>query len=111
MVRRRLVTSADRSALAVFQDLGDRRSEAMLLLERSEARLLLQMNQALDRRELLADSMACTDRCLAVFREIGDTFWTARALHHQSEVLKAQGRHDEAQRSLQQAQEATRTLT
>jgi tetratricopeptide (TPR) repeat protein len=97
-------------ALVIFQDLGDRRSEAMLLLERSDALLLLDVRDIHERRRLLEEAMACTDRCLAVFREIGDRFWAAKALQQKSKILTAQGRHHDARGWRQQAQQAFRAL-
>jgi hypothetical protein len=62
------------------------------------------------RETLLDDAIACADRCLMVFDEIGDRFWTARAMHHKSEVLKAQGQHQASLARRQQAQEVARGM-
>jgi tetratricopeptide (TPR) repeat protein len=94
-------------ALAGFRDIGDRRSEAMLFLERSRALLIAEGG---DTRERLGDALSSTDHCLAVFREIGDPFWTTRALHHKSEILTALDRHDEASECSRHAQEIAGTL-
>jgi len=94
-------------ALAGFQDIGDRRSEAMLFLERSQALLLAKGG---DTRERLGDALSATDQYLALFREIGDPFWTARAMRHKGEILTALGRHDEASECLRHAQEIAGAL-